>query len=435
MSGPLEQLTAEAHRLMAAGDLAAAERTLADALADTNGNPTAASPAIADAAGLLAHVLVALGEPESARGWAAYAHTANRRLHGPDDGRTVRAAATLAAVLHRVGAHARAARLYREVIHRLSTMEGEHGADTIAARADLATVLHARGECAEARALLAEVWEDHRAVYGDGHPAGIKMLARLGAMARDCGDLTAASRYFADVRALSRARLPADHPMVAQIEALAAAAPAPGHTCREAPNPPGTDPTPSESGGQGGDPSPTPSKSGDDGDGRDAGSRHRRRVPIAIAAIVGLLVAAGVAIAARRGSDAPSRTAAPATTSQATSASQGVTTSPAASPKRASSSAPAPAPPTGLTLNDGRDHVALRWTYPDGAHGAVMISGGRKGQPRHVFQRLAAGTTTYTVYGLADRFDYCFSVAVAFPAGVALSSAPVCTARAAARSP
>jgi hypothetical protein len=84
-----------------------------------------------------------------------------------------------------------------------------------------------------------------------------------------------------------------------------------------------------------------------------------------------------------------------------------------------------------VTLRDGRDRVALTWVYPVGADGRVLIAGGRKGQPRRVFQTLPAGTTTYTVYGLADRSDYCFSVAVAYPTDVVLSSAPVCTARAA----
>jgi hypothetical protein len=428
MSGSLEQLTTEAHRLVAAGDLPAAERTLAGALADADGNPTAASPAIADAAGLLARVLVALGDPDSARGWAAFAHSASRRLHGPEDARTVRAAATLAAVLHRVGSHARAARLYREVVSQLSTMEGDGGASTIAARADLATVLHARGDCTEARALLARAWQDHRAAYGDGHPAGIKMLARLGAMARDCGDVTAASRYFADAGALGRVHLAPDHPLAAQVEALAAAAPTPGHACRDELAPAeghqtthlaAARPTPSESGGRDARlPAPLAYP---EMDRPERTRRHPRRVTVVVAAIVVLLVGAGAVLAARRGSEAPSRAAAPATTSQAATTREPATASPP----------PAPTPPTGVTLRDGRDRVALTWVYPVGADGRVLIAGGRKGQPRRVFQTLPAGTTTYTVYGLADRSDYCFSVAVAYPTDVVLSSAPVCTARAA----
>ena len=135
-------------------------------------------------------MLVALGEPHSARGWAAFAYAATTRLHGRSDPRTVSAAATLAAVLHRVGSHSRAARLYQEVILELTAQDGPESLRVLAAHADLATVEYARGQCRSARDRLQDAWELHREVYGDGHPSGIKMLARLGAMQRDCGQFT-----------------------------------------------------------------------------------------------------------------------------------------------------------------------------------------------------------------------------------------------------
>ncbi|MBQ0897663.1 tetratricopeptide repeat protein, partial [Micromonospora sp. U56] len=110
------ELTLQAHHLVSAGDLAGAQRLLADALTDADPRPDHASPELADAAGLQARVLVALGEPHSARGWAAFAYAAATRLYGRSDERTISAGATLAAVLHRVGSNARAARLYSDVI-------------------------------------------------------------------------------------------------------------------------------------------------------------------------------------------------------------------------------------------------------------------------------------------------------------------------------
>ncbi|WP_232323746.1 tetratricopeptide repeat protein [Catenuloplanes japonicus] len=231
MSHGLAELTAHAKDLVGAGDLGSAQMLLSDALAAVDVDPLRASADLADAAGLLARILVALGEPHSARAWATFAHTAQRRLRGPADERTVVAAATLAAVLHRVGAFAGAAHLYRDVVARLTLVDGPGSMRVLAAQADLATVEHARGECDTARRLLVDAYRRHRETYGEGHPAGIKMLARLGTMERDCGNFGEAHQRFAGARDLCRDYLPAGHPMAAQIAALAHAGADPEHVC------------------------------------------------------------------------------------------------------------------------------------------------------------------------------------------------------------
>ena len=187
-------------------------------------------------------MLIALGEPHSARGWAAFAYAATTRLHGRADPRTVAAAATLAAVLHRVGSHSRAARLYQEVIIELTAQDGPESLRVLAAHADLATVEYARGQCTVARDRLQDAWELHREVYGDGHPSGIKMLARLGAMQRDCGQFAEAHDNLALARELCRQHLPADDPLATQVAALARAAASPDHACAD--NPPTARDTP-----------------------------------------------------------------------------------------------------------------------------------------------------------------------------------------------
>ena len=71
----------------------------------------------------------------------------------------------------------------------------------------------------------------------------------------------------------------------------------------------------------------------------------------------------------------------------------------------------------------------MSWVYPKGAEGPVVISGGRAGQERRVFQQLSAGSSDYIVYGLNEQLDYCFTVAVVYSTERVASSAPVCTAR------
>ncbi|MDO3700320.1 tetratricopeptide repeat protein [Micromonospora sp. C28SCA-DRY-2] len=227
------ELTDQAHHLVSAGDLAGAQRLLADALTEADPRPANATPELAEAASLQARVLVALGEPHSARGWAAFAYAATTRLHGRSDQRTVAAAATLAAVLHRVGSWSRAARLYQEVIIELTALDGPESLRVLAAHADLATVEYARGQCQVARDRLQDAWELHREVYGDGHPSGIKMLARLGAMQRDCGQFAEAHDNLALARELCRQHLPADDPLAAQVATLARAAANADHVCAE----------------------------------------------------------------------------------------------------------------------------------------------------------------------------------------------------------
>ncbi|MEU4474316.1 tetratricopeptide repeat protein [Micromonospora sp. NPDC023888] len=235
MSSGFGELTDQAHHLVSAGDLAGAQQLLADALTDADPRPANATAELAEAASLQARVLVALGEPHSARGWAAFAYAATTRLHGRSDPRTVAAAATLAAVLHRVGSHSRAARLYQEVIIELTAQDGPESLRVLAAHADLATVEYARGQCTVARDRLQDAWELHREIYGDGHPSGIKMLARLGAMQRDCGQFTEAHDNLALARELCRQHLPADDPLAAQVAALARAAANPDHACADDP--------------------------------------------------------------------------------------------------------------------------------------------------------------------------------------------------------
>ncbi|MEU7904363.1 fibronectin type III domain-containing protein [Actinoplanes sp. NPDC049118] len=228
---PLAELTAQAQTLTSAGDLAGARDMLADVLDPADADPQRASPDLALAAALQARILIALGDPHGARTWAGFAHAAEERLHGPHDERTVAAAATHAAVLHRVGNHGRAAQLYHDLVGELAALDGSLSPRVLAAEADLATAEHAAGHCAAARTRLADAWGRHHETYGDAAPAGIKMLARLGAMERECGRDGEAQAHLAQAQELCARHLPPDHPLAQQVARLAGAPATGRHVC------------------------------------------------------------------------------------------------------------------------------------------------------------------------------------------------------------
>lgn len=228
---PLAELTAQAQTLSSAGDLAGARDVLADVLDPAHADPQRASPDLALAAALQARILIALGDPHAARTWAGFAHAAEQRLHGPHDERTIAAAATHAAVLHRVGSHGRAAQLYHDLVGELSAVDGPRSARVLAAEADLATAEHAAGHCTAARDRLADAWARHREAHGEDSPAGIKMLARLAAMERECGHDAVALRHFSQAQELCARYLPPDHPLGRQVARLAGAEPSGRHAC------------------------------------------------------------------------------------------------------------------------------------------------------------------------------------------------------------
>ncbi|MEV6304024.1 fibronectin type III domain-containing protein [Actinoplanes sp. NPDC051861] len=231
MAPPLAELTAQAQTMTSAGDLVGARAVLDDALRAANADPRKATADLAVAAALHARVLIALGDPESARLWAAFAHSAEERLHGPRDERTIAAAATHAAVLQLIGQHSRAATVYHGLVAELARVDGPESPRVLAADADLAIAEHAAGQCATARARLSRAWRHHREVYGDAAPAGIKMLARLGAMERDCGRDAEAREHLELANELSGRYLPAEHPLARQTAALLRGKASGRHTC------------------------------------------------------------------------------------------------------------------------------------------------------------------------------------------------------------
>ncbi|PWR12193.1 tetratricopeptide repeat protein, partial [Micromonospora acroterricola] len=86
-------------------------------------------------------------------------------------------------------------------------------------------------------------------------------------------------------------------------------------------------------------------------------------------------------------------------------------------------------PPGAVTLRDNRDNIALRWTYPAGGEGPVIVSAGRAGQGKNAIATLPAGATSFVVYALNRANDYCFTVAVVWSTDTVASADQVCTRR------
>ncbi|MEV4389608.1 tetratricopeptide repeat protein, partial [Micromonospora sp. NPDC049580] len=86
-------------------------------------------------------------------------------------------------------------------------------------------------------------------------------------------------------------------------------------------------------------------------------------------------------------------------------------------------------PPGAVSLRDNRDNIALRWTYPAGGEGPVVVSAGRAGQEKTAIATLPAGTDSYIVYALNRANDYCFTVAVVWSTDTVASANQVCTRR------
>ncbi|MBB3092665.1 hypothetical protein FHR83_000299 [Actinoplanes campanulatus] len=517
MAPPLAELTAQAQTLTSAGDLMGARAVLDDVLRGADADPRRATADLAVAAALHARVLIALGDPESARLWAAFAHSAEERLHGPRDERTIAAAAMHAAVLQRIGQHGRAASVYHDLIGELALMDGPDSPRVLAAEADLATAEHAAGHCGTARARLARAWRRHSRVHGDAAPAGIKMLARLGAMERECGRDEEAREHLELAGELSARHLPADHPLARQAAALVSGTASGRHTCgtrdssggrpfrpfprrptvpdttgarpsvfpAEAPGQPPPDDRPTDPNGtvypvpadelyddmppaddretdpngtvyqqplylsdvhrlpgdltgrhaRADTPPPLPGNRapdyGDDGRPLPVGTAptgtrsdppNSRRLPVradrpagsrvAHPLLLATVLAAGVAAAA---------VVVILTLPGADGATQPTTRPAVQEPVKPST---VPGAPQNVRLRDNGDSVSLQWVYPRDATEAVLITGGRAGQPPVKIADLPAGAADYVVYSLNEKPDYCFTVAVGDAA-----AAPVCTSR------
>ncbi|MEU5672818.1 hypothetical protein ABZ749_21145 [Micromonospora sp. NPDC047753] len=142
----------------------------------------------------------------------------------------------------------------------------------------------------------------------------------------------------------------------------------------------------------------------------DSGSTGRNR-----AALVGAVVAAGVAVVAVAGLGAVMLTR--------------DDPPPAGTAPTAAAPTAAGLPPGDLTLRDDSTTITLTWTDPTGGAVPFMVAAGRAGQALGVMATVDPGRTSYTVNGLNSRVDHCFTVLAVYSTDSFATSGQVCTAR------
>ncbi len=88
------------------------------------------------------------------------------------------------------------------------------------------------------------------------------------------------------------------------------------------------------------------------------------------------------------------------------------------------------APPAPVKLRDQGGSVTLTWSDPTGGTAPFIVAGGRVGQQSKPLETVDRGTTTSTIYGLNNRFDYCFTVTAVYSTAIIAESPRTCTSRA-----
>ncbi|MBX7268853.1 tetratricopeptide repeat protein [Micromonospora sp. Llam7] len=184
---PLADLTERVRQLIDRGQLAAAADVLYGALSPVITSTTAPDSDRAQAARLLAQILVQTGQPNLALRFADYARRAHRFLHGDDADVTLSATHLLATAHRHAGNVEDAYRLYRRLTAELTALDGRDALRTLRAQANLALVLHAKGQCTRAHTMLVDAVTTLQRAHPDETSAAGRMLAHLTAMQHACG--------------------------------------------------------------------------------------------------------------------------------------------------------------------------------------------------------------------------------------------------------
>jgi hypothetical protein len=96
---------------------------------------------------------------------------------------------------------------------------------------------------------------------------------------------------------------------------------------------------------------------------------------------------------------------------------------------RVTATSPTNPPPSNVKLVDGGGSVTLTWTDPSGGTVPFIVAGGRIGAADAPYETVPPGRTTSTIYGLNDKFDYCFTVAAVWSSTNVERGERVCTTR------
>ncbi|MDG4784992.1 tetratricopeptide repeat protein [Micromonospora sp. WMMD1102] len=184
---PLADLTERVRQLIDRGQLAAAADVLHTALSPVITSTTAPDNDRAQAAHLLAQLLVQTGQPNLGLRFADYARRAHRFLHGDDADATLSATHLLATAHRHAGNVEDAYRIFRRLTAELTALDGRDALRTLRAQANLAVVLHAKGQCTRAHTMLVDAVTTLQRAHPDETRVAGRMLAHLTAMQHACG--------------------------------------------------------------------------------------------------------------------------------------------------------------------------------------------------------------------------------------------------------
>ena len=175
------------------------------------------------------------GDPARAVDIATAAYRRLLELQGPY-GEATMSAQRAVTVAYLAADNLYAALSSAEQVHTLYVRtQGEHAAVTLDAAADLATCLHRTTHCTDGSRLMQSTVDAY--VRGHGHDAtSIGMMARLGAMLRDCGQFDHAHHLLGQARRFAQTLLPRGDELVTAITKLARAGADPAHTYTPGPS-------------------------------------------------------------------------------------------------------------------------------------------------------------------------------------------------------
>jgi tetratricopeptide (TPR) repeat protein len=169
-------------------------------------------PETLEAAGMVAHIMTALGDYERARILDEDTLARRRRILGEDHDSTLASARQLARALRGLGDYQRARALDEEILVRIRRLLGEDNPSTLAAASNLARDLYGLPDYQRARALEEDTHVRRRRVLGEDHPDTLSSAYNLARVLLELGDYQQARALDEDTLARERRVLPEDHP-------------------------------------------------------------------------------------------------------------------------------------------------------------------------------------------------------------------------------
>ncbi len=174
-------------------------------------------PATIESMGLMAVLLLNLGEVDRAIALSREAIEASTTLHGGDDDQTMTLRSNLGTLLRRSGDLAAADQETTRVLEWRKRELGPENPLTLTTMNNLAIIAKRRGELERARRLYESVLEAKMRVVGPQHLDTAQILVSLGAFHKDMSEFEAAETYYNNALDIRRTLLGDDHSATLEV--------------------------------------------------------------------------------------------------------------------------------------------------------------------------------------------------------------------------